>query len=135
MRPLIIFGLIALGLYTPLGTAQAQALHDTFITSDEDGKVKFYQRNQEYIGQLVWSAKPTKDVNNPDPAKRDQSTVGQEVFFLKKTEDNEWEGEVYNSRDGRTYSVTVWFEDQQTLKVRGYVGHPWLGQTETMFRE
>ncbi|MEL6538771.1 MAG: DUF2147 domain-containing protein [Bacteroidota bacterium] len=135
MKRVRIFGclLVCLSVWGLPASAQSQQLKGIFITEEEDGKVQFYQRGAQFIGRLIWSISPTKDVNNPDPAKRNQNTVGQEIFFLMKTDDNEWEGEVYNSRDGRTYSVQLWFDDQRTLKIRGYIGHPLLGKTATMF--
>ncbi|HAA15102.1 MAG TPA: hypothetical protein DCE41_26770 [Cytophagales bacterium] len=137
MKRVLVFSLaLAVTLLTSLSVnAQSQQLKGIFITEEEDGKVQFYQRGAQFIGKLIWSIAPTKDVNNPDPAMRNQNTVGQEIFFLEKTEDNEWEGEVYNSQDGRTYSVQLWFDDQRTLKIRGYIGHPLLGQTATMYLE
>jgi len=39
-------------------------------------------------------------------------------------------GYVYNPRDGETYRFAAQLIDDRTLKVRGYLGIPLLGQTQ-----
>ena len=135
MKRILLLSTLAFGLWVIPNSLLAQPLKGIFVTEEEDGKIEFYQRGREFIGKLIWSIEPNLDVNNPEPSKRGQNTVGQEIFFLEQTEDNEWEGEVYDSRSGRTYNVQLWFENNRTLKIRGYIGHPILGQTETMYLE
>lgn len=139
LHPVLKISILLLcGILLTVSSASAQSseLSGQFVTEDEDGKVNFFQRGKEIIGKLIWSLRPTKDVNNPDPNLRSRSVVGQEIFKLKKTDANEWEGTVYNARDGRTYHVVIWFDkDLRRLKIRGYVGHPLFGKTTTMVRE
>jgi uncharacterized protein (DUF2147 family) len=43
-------------------------------------------------------------------------------------------GNIYNPRDGKLYKAVLTLMDDGTLKVRGYVGLPALGQTQFWIR-
>jgi uncharacterized protein (DUF2147 family) len=41
------------------------------------------------------------------------------------------DGEIYDPVHGKTYKCKMWFENDKTLRVRGYIGVPALGRTMT----
>jgi len=44
--------------------------------------------------------------------------------------DNLWEdGTVFDPDNGKTYSAKMWLEDENTLKLRGFIGFSLLGRT------
>jgi uncharacterized protein (DUF2147 family) len=44
--------------------------------------------------------------------------------------EDEWEdGDIYDPKSGNTYSCYIRFEDENTLKVRGFIGISWIGRT------
>ena len=43
-------------------------------------------------------------------------------------------GRIYNPRDGNLYKAVLTLLDDGTLKVRGYVGVPAMGQTQVWTR-
>src|SRR3974390_2376905 len=49
------------------------------------------------------------DSNNPDASKRNRPTLGMPILIdmKKKPGLDQWEGEVYNAKDGQTYSSTI----------------------------
>ena len=57
---------------------------------------------------VVWQKTPSKDVHNPDPAKRERPVVGlQLVSGMKQVAPGEWSGAIYNYEDGKTYQGKV----------------------------
>jgi len=45
--------------------------------------------------------------------------------------DGTWLGEVTDPRDGTTYHAKLWLDEDGDLKLRGFIGIPLLGATET----
>jgi uncharacterized protein (DUF2147 family) len=77
------------------------------------------------------------DVLNPDPALRGRPIQGMQLIDGFKFEGRDaWGGAtIYNPEDGKTYTCKASLSaDGKTLKVRGYVGVPMLGRTQTWTR-
>ena len=49
------------------------------------------------------------DSNNPDVSKQNRPTLGMPILLdmKKKPGIDQWEGQVYNAKDGQTYSSTI----------------------------
>ena len=138
---LFIFLFLITGIFSL--RAQEKLLGSKWYTPEKDAKIKFYKKNDEYFGKIVWLEEPyndqgelKKDTENPDPEKRDRTIKGLELFKgFEYDGDNEWDdGTVYDAKSGDTYSCEMWLEDNNTLKVRGYIGISWIGRTETFTR-
>ena len=53
------------------------------------------------------------------------------IWALTHRQRGEYEGGyVYNPRDGETYRLDAKLIDRHTLRIRGYLGIPLLGQTQ-----
>lgn len=72
-------------------------------------------------GIVAWEKKPgALDDDNPDPAKRTRPILGMPILLgMKPTKPNLWEGEIYNSNNGKTYEGSVSMVDDNTLKLQG----------------
>jgi uncharacterized protein (DUF2147 family) len=111
-------------------------------TSGEDCKVKITKdKSGTYSGRIIWvknpnnkDGTPKKDIMNPDPAKR--NTPGDQIalvfHFRYDAKKNQWvDGEIYDPIHGKMYKCKMWFESENVLRVRGYIGVPALGRTMT----
>ena len=78
---------------------------------------------------------PRLDELNPDPALRDRQLYGLQII-RDMTEDgtNKWKGLVYDPDTGNTYKCTLTLVDDNTLKLRGFIGISLFGRTETWTR-
>ena len=94
-------------------------------------------------GRIVWLAEPTGkggapklDVRNERELLRDRPLCGLPmVGEFRQDAPGVWkQGYIYNPEDGRTYSAKMELEDAQHLHVRGYVGMPMLGKSQTWTR-
>jgi uncharacterized protein (DUF2147 family) len=73
-------------------------------------------------GVVAWEQHPALDRNNADPAKRSRPTLGMPVLLgMQPSGPNEWSGEIYNSRDGRTYDANISLAQPNVLRVEGCV--------------
>jgi uncharacterized protein (DUF2147 family) len=115
------------------------ALIGEWWTENNEGRIRFTRdKDGTYRGTTTCCvpAKPTKDhpaidSHNPNPKLRGRSTVGIVLIWKLTYEDGEYnDGYVYNPRDGDTYRFEAKILDRNTLKIRGYMGIPLLGQSQ-----
>lgn len=98
---------------------------------DEKSKVRFTKiGTNAYRAQVTWLEKIKdakgnirRDPKNPDPSKRnipaDQMVLIDKVSY----KDGEWaQGEIYDPTRGRSFTVCIWFKDDETLCVKGSWG-------------
>jgi uncharacterized protein (DUF2147 family) len=85
-------------------------------------------------GIVAWEKAPGLDTENPDPAKKTRPTLGMPVLMgLTPTKPNRWEGEIYNSQNGKMYGANVSMADENTLELEGCLVWP-LCQTQKWTR-
>lgn len=118
----------------------AKAITGTWLTEDGKSKVEVYKEGDAYYGKVIWlrdnlvpEAKgPLRDVNNPDPEKRDRKLLGMDIIkgLHWNPSEEEWvDGEAYDPESGNSYDVYAWMENKNLLKIRGYIGFSLLGRT------
>lgn len=124
---------------------EANAVCGEWMTEGKHGKAKvtIEERDGKFYGAISWmenpndeSGGPRKDVNNPDPAKREQAYVGMEVMGGFEFDGKyKWEGgKAYDPDNGKSYKGNIKMPNIDKLKLRGYVGVSALGRTETWRR-
>jgi uncharacterized protein (DUF2147 family) len=52
----------------------------------------------------------------------------------RPTAEGDWLGEITDPRDGRVYRAKLWLDARGRLRVRGFLGLPLFGQTQTWRR-
>lgn len=62
------------------------------------------------------------DTNNPDSALRSRPIEGITLLSGFRESGNEWEGQIYDPRAGKTYKSYLQKQPDGTLKVKGCVG-------------
>ena len=73
-------------------------------------------------GIVAWEKEAGKDVENPNPAKKNRPILGMPILLaMAPTKANRWEGEIYNSNNGKVYSSNISMVDENTLKLEGCV--------------
>jgi uncharacterized protein (DUF2147 family) len=73
---------------------------------------------------------PRLDLNNPDPALRGQLIMGLELLSGYAYSGGKWRGSVYDPKSGNVYKSQMHVTDGE-LKMRGYIGLPILGRTQS----
>jgi uncharacterized protein (DUF2147 family) len=98
--------------------------------ADEDRKIAIHQCGAALCGEIssVTQSNIT-DQNNPDPNRRTRPLVGVPVLIgMMLKEPNLWEGRLYNTRDGRSYSGRMSLRGGNLLQVEGEAPHSLLVQ-------
>lgn len=86
--------------------------------------IRVAECNGAMWGVVAWEKKPGGvDQNNPDVSKRSRPTLGMPILLdmKKKAEKDEWEGQVYNAKDGKTYDSTIKLASPDQLEIEGCV--------------
>jgi uncharacterized protein (DUF2147 family) len=142
MKKLIAFSVFYLTINFVSYSQSGDAINGIWWTQEKDSKVQIYKSGNQYFGKIVWArdpndkeGKPKIDKNNPDPAQKTRPIMG--MVFLKnfqfKGDDVYKEGEIYDPRNGKTYSCKMTLKGKE-IDVRGYIGSPMFGKTVTFTR-
>jgi len=92
--------------------------------ADGVANIRVAQCNGSIWGAVAWEQKPGgRDKNNPDVSKQSRPTLGMPILIdmKKKPGVDEWEGQVYNAKDGQYYSSTIKPVDPDHLEIQGCV--------------
>ena len=111
---------------TGLGAGPALAADPTgdWRVADGVANIRVAQCNGKMWGVVAWEKTPGgRDSNNPDPAKQNRPTLGMPILLnmKKKPGTDAWEGQVYNAKDGQTYSSTIKPAGDDRLEIQGCV--------------
>src|SRR5689334_2381837 len=111
-----------------LGTSTCSALAadptGDWRVADGVANIRVAQCNGNMWGVVAWEKVPGgKDSHNPDPAKQGRPTLGMPILLSmkKKPGADAWEGQVYNAKDGQTYSSTIKPVGSDQLEIQGCV--------------
>ncbi len=117
-----------------LGTSYpAETIEGTWWTEGKEGKMKIEKTKSGRYQVIIVSGKDEdkKDVKNPDPKQRERKLKGIVIMWNLKFEDGEYvDGYCYNPRDGNTYRVKMKITGKNSLRIRGYLLVPLLGQSQ-----
>jgi uncharacterized protein (DUF2147 family) len=112
-------------------------------TKSERAQVRITEAGGVFTGKieklLAADAKPDSVCDKCTDDRKDKPTVGLEIIrSVKKADaDNTWDGgTILDAAEGKVYKVRLQLADGgKKLEVRGYVGAPLLGRTQTWIRE
>lgn len=152
-RAALLAAILALAA-VPLIAAEGDSVVGVWATElgTEDGgaRIQVYEKDGKYFGKIIWLEIPiypaddeqgmaglTKvDRENPDESLRKRPIIDLEMMFdFEYVGDGKWKnGTIYAPDEGKTYKCKMALEDNDTLKVRGFIGVSLLGRTEVWTR-
>ncbi|WP_213771277.1 DUF2147 domain-containing protein [Bradyrhizobium sp. dw_78] len=114
------------GIFLATGIASALAADPTgdWRVADGVANIRVAECNGSMWGVVAWEKTPGgHDKNNPDASKQSRPTLGMPILLnmKKKPGADEWEGQVYNAKDGQTYSSTIKPASPDQLEIQGCV--------------
>jgi len=124
MRLALYTGLILAGGYTCLTPALAADPTGDWRVADGVANIRVAQCNGSMWGAVSWEKQPGgRDENNPDASKKNRPTLGMATLIdmKKKPGVDQWEGQVYNAKDGQLYSATITPVGADQLEIKGCV--------------
>ena len=125
-RKLSRIRLLSAGIFLTIGVDSAIAADPTgdWRVADGVANIRVAQCGGSMWGVVSWEQETGgRDVNNPDAAKKDRPTLGMPILIdlKKKAGVDQWEGEVYNAKDGKLYNSTITPSGTDGLEIRGCV--------------
>ena len=126
MRILMRTVILSSGIFLGAGALPALAADPTgdWRVADGVANVRIAQCNGDMWGVISWEKEAGgKDVNNPDVSKRSRPTMAMPILLdmKKKAGADQWEGQVYNAKDGKLYNSTITPVGTDQLEIRGCV--------------
>ncbi len=114
-------------------------------TGEGNAIVRIYKNGEKYQGKIVWlkepndpeTGKPKLDKNHPDESIRTRPILGLiNIWGFTYKEKNVWEdGNIYDPKNGNTYSCSIKMINSKILEVRGFIGVSLLGRTDTWTKQ
>jgi uncharacterized protein (DUF2147 family) len=114
-------------------------------TGEGTAMVRIYKNGDKYQGKIVWLKEPNDpetgkakvDKNHPDESVRSRPILGLiNVWGFVHKGENVWEeGNIYDPKNGNTYSCTIKMDNPNTIEVRGYIGVSLIGRTDVWTRQ
>ena len=123
-RNVVMTALAASVVLLASGSARAADPTGDWRVADGVANIRVAQCGGSMWGVVAWEKQPGgRDSNNPDVSKRSRPTLGMPILLdMKKTPGaDSWEGQVYNAKDGQTYSSSITPVDADHLEIRGCV--------------
>ena len=91
-----------------------------WMVAKQLARIKIADCDGRLWGVVTWEANPGIDKKNPDPNLRTRPTLGMPILLgMAPSKANQWDGRIYNSEDGHTYSANISLLDPNTLRVQG----------------
>jgi uncharacterized protein (DUF2147 family) len=110
-------------------SAQAAApITGRWVTQSKDGVVEIYECGTTICGKLAKFLVPPpngigqKDINNPNKALRGRTLLGMNILTGFKAVGDEWKGQIYDPKSGKTYRSVVYRGKSGNLVVKGCIG-------------
>lgn len=133
----ICIGLAALAMSGGGALAQpAQEPTGEWMVEEGYARVRIENCSGRLWGVVAWEKVPGGvDSNNPDVSKRARPTLGLPILLNMKPGEGRWEGEIYNTQDGRTWNANIKLLKPDVLRVEGCVlGFLCGGQSWTRYK-
>lgn len=92
--------------------------------ADGVANIRVAECNGSMWGAVAWEKTPGgRDKNNPDVSKQSRPTLGMPILIdmKKKPAVDQWEGQVYNAKDGQFYSSTIKPIGSDQMEIQGCV--------------
>lgn len=106
----------------------ATSVNGRWYTAEKDSIIHISQCGPVVCGKVVKVLKGPPgggralDVNNPDPALRGRPIEGMTLLSGFKISGEQWEGQIYDPRAGKTYKSFLKKRPDGALSVKGCVG-------------
>lgn len=121
----------------------ADAIVGTWFTAGNESKIQVSKQGNAYIGKIVWLKEPLNkagkakiDDKNSDEKLKNRPLIGLVVLNgIVYESGNAWtDGNIYDPKNGKTYSCNMTLKDKNTIDLRGYIGISLIGRTSRWTR-
>src|SRR3954471_2221234 len=114
--------MFAAGISSGLSSALAADPTGDWRVADGVANIRVAECNGSMWGVVAWEKTPGgRDVNNPDVSKQSRPTLGMPILLemKKKPGADQWDGTVYNAKDGKSYQAAIKPVGPDQLEIQG----------------
>jgi uncharacterized protein (DUF2147 family) len=122
-------------------TAQSSCVGTWENIDDEDGKpkshIEIYEEDGKLYGKVIKLLEKATIRNciKCEGDRKDQALEGMVILWDLKIKKNKGDkGKIIDPKTGKIYDCKIELDDENTLKVRGYIKTPFLGRTQKWYR-
>lgn len=109
----------AVWAYSPAGTLSPTPTGE-WLVANKLARIRVVDCDGQMWGVVSWEMQPGVDSKNPDPTLRSRPTLGMPILLgMAQSKVNQWDGQIYNSQDGHTYSANIKLKQPDILSVQG----------------
>ncbi|WP_347175289.1 DUF2147 domain-containing protein [Polaribacter uvawellassae] len=107
-------------------------------TNKDESIIEIYQENGKFYGKIIQLLDPkTKNAvcENCKGENKNKPIKGLVIINGLKKDGNEWSGgKVLDPKNGKVYKCYITLKDNDTMKLRGYIGFSVFGRTAYWYR-
>lgn len=106
-------------------------------TGEPKSHVQIYEKDGKIFGKVIkLLPKATTDVCIDCPGDLNgKSLLEMDILWDLKPYKDYWSyGQIIDPANGKVYKLSVWKEDDKTIKLRGYIGISLIGRTQTWYK-
>jgi uncharacterized protein (DUF2147 family) len=93
-----------------------------WLVAKKVARIRIVNCDDRMWGIVSWEARPGIDDKNPDKGLSTRPTLGMPILLgMTPSKPDKWEGQIYNSENGKKYDASINLLDPGTLKVQGCV--------------
>jgi len=116
---------VLLGSFSALA---ANPIAGRWVTEERDAVVEIGDCGRSVCGRVVRfletppQGPDQRDINNPDPEKRDRKLLGLPVLTQFDEEEDLWRGRIYDPKSGKDYRSVIRRTGPNRIEVKGCIG-------------
>jgi len=106
----------------------ANPIAGRWVTEERDAVVEIGDCGRSVCGRIVRFLETPpqgpgqRDINNPDPQKRDRKLMGMPVLTQFAEEEDLWRGRIYDPKSGKDYRSVIRRTGPNRIEVKGCIG-------------
>ena len=109
-------------------------------TKEEKSILEIYKQDGKLYAKVIQLFREPDEEQNPlcdecSGDRKNKPILGMVIMWDMEKDDDQWEGKILDPENGKTYSCYIEMEEDNKLKVRGYVGFSLLGRTQYWYRQ
>ena len=114
---------VGIAMLTASAVSAAPSPAGEWMVAKGEAIIRVVDCGGQYWGLVAWEQKPGVDLKNPNSAIRSRSTLGMPILLgmSPRAGAQTWNGQIYNSEDGRTYDGRISLTAPDKLRVEGCV--------------
>jgi len=137
-KPFLLISLSFILFFTSVNISAQSVIGQWNSINPDNNKIEstinIYLQDSLLYAKIIAISDPLKQGDLCTSCKgknKDKLILGMDILFGLKKDGDEWNGgKILDPKSGKIYKCYITLKDENTLKLRGYIGFSLLGRTE-----